>query len=131
PFDMDERGYERDLKLDLLATQRGRGGQGRDLIESTGGLRDCLNQRRAIERPPSRFAPEKRGLLDQSGFGAVTRQQLRLVLGSLRELGLKGFSDTGVERASRLAQQRAIGRVLYEGVFEKVIRMRRLSLSKQ
>src|SRR5262249_46959830 len=53
PFDMDERGYERDLKLDL-ATQRGRGGQGRDLIESTGELRDCLNQRRAIERPLSR-----------------------------------------------------------------------------
>ena len=26
-FDMDEWGYERDLKLDLLATQRGRGGQ--------------------------------------------------------------------------------------------------------
>ena len=27
-FDMHEWGYERDLKLDLLATQRGRGGQG-------------------------------------------------------------------------------------------------------
>ena len=33
PFDMDEWGYERDLKLDLFATQRGRGGQGRDLVE--------------------------------------------------------------------------------------------------
>ena len=30
-FDMDERAYERDLQLDLLATQRGRGGQSRDL----------------------------------------------------------------------------------------------------
>ena len=36
PFDMDERGYERDLKLNLLATQRGRGGQGRDLGKPTG-----------------------------------------------------------------------------------------------
>src|SRR6516225_2004968 len=89
PFDMDERGYERDLKLDLLATQRGRSGQGRDLIESTGELRDCLNQSRAIERPLSRFAPKKRGLLDQSGFGAVTRQQLRLVLGNLGELAFE------------------------------------------
>ena len=34
PFDMHEWGYERDLKLDLLATQRGRGGQGRDLVEA-------------------------------------------------------------------------------------------------
>ena len=30
-FDMDEWGYERDLKLDLLATQRRRAGQRRDL----------------------------------------------------------------------------------------------------
>jgi hypothetical protein len=31
-FDMEEWGYERDLKPDLLATQRRRGGQGFDLI---------------------------------------------------------------------------------------------------
>ena len=35
PFDMHERVYERDLKLDLLATQRGSGGQGRDLGKRT------------------------------------------------------------------------------------------------
>ena len=32
-FDMHKSVYERDLKLYLLATQRGRGGQGRDLAE--------------------------------------------------------------------------------------------------
>jgi hypothetical protein len=31
---MHQRGNERDLQLDLLATQRRRGGQCRDLIES-------------------------------------------------------------------------------------------------
>ena len=57
PFDMDERGYERDLKLDLFAAQRGRGGQGRDLVESACELLYGLNQRRALQRPLSRFAP--------------------------------------------------------------------------
>ena len=32
-FDVDERGYQRDLKLDLLAPQFGGTGQGRDLVE--------------------------------------------------------------------------------------------------
>jgi hypothetical protein len=35
-FDVDEWGYERDLKLDLLATQRRRAGQGRDLLNDSG-----------------------------------------------------------------------------------------------
>ena len=43
----------------------------------------------------------------------MSRQQLWLVLGNFRELGFKGFGDTGVKRASRLTQQRAIGRILY------------------
>ena len=57
-FDMDEWGYERDLKLDLLATQRGRGGQGRDLVEGARELRYGFDQRRARQRPLSRFAPK-------------------------------------------------------------------------
>jgi len=39
----------------------------------------------------------------------MTRQQLRLALGDLRELALKDFGDTGVQRAPWFAQQRAIG----------------------
>jgi hypothetical protein len=31
PFDLHERGYERDLELDLFATKRGRNGQCRNL----------------------------------------------------------------------------------------------------
>jgi hypothetical protein len=54
---MDEWGYERDLKLDPLATQRRRAGQGRDLLEGPGELRRSLGQRRAVERPLTRLAP--------------------------------------------------------------------------
>ena len=53
-FDMHERGYERDLKLDLLATQRRRGGQGRDLVQGTRELLNGFDQRRAL---PATAAP--------------------------------------------------------------------------
>jgi hypothetical protein len=62
------------------------------------------------QRPLSSFAPQVGGLLDQAGLGAVTRQKLRLVLG---ELALQGLGNTSVKGASRLAQQRPIGRVLH------------------
>ena len=54
PFDMDERGYERDLKLDLLATQRGRGGQGRDLVK---GARELLYRLRPAPSAPATAVP--------------------------------------------------------------------------
>ena len=44
------------LKLDLLATQWGSAGQGRDLAESVSELLNCFDQRRALQRPLSRFA---------------------------------------------------------------------------
>ena len=78
PFDMIERGYERDLKLDLLATQCRRGGQDRNLVERTSELLHCFNKRRALQRPLSRLAPQARRLLDQTGLGAVTRQATRV-----------------------------------------------------
>jgi hypothetical protein len=49
----------------------------------------------------------------------MTRQQLRLVLGDFGELAFEGLGDTGVKRASRLAQQRAIGRVLYQACLNR------------
>ena len=44
-FDMHERGYERDLKLNLLATQRRSTGQGRNLTEGSGELSYRFDQR--------------------------------------------------------------------------------------
>ena len=98
-----ERSYERDLQLDLLAAKRGRGRQGRNLVKRMRKLLVSFDQRRALQRPLSRFAPKARRLLDQSGLGAMTRQKLRLALGNVGELAFKGFGDTGVKRASRLA----------------------------
>src|SRR6516225_8283634 len=81
PFDMDEWGYERDLKLDLLTTQGWRARQGLNLTE---GMRELLygfNHRRARQRSLSRCAPQRRSFLDQARLGAVTRQQFRLGFG--------------------------------------------------
>src|SRR5215472_4814760 len=101
-FDMDEWGYERDLKLDLLATQGGRAGQGSNLGKRAAKVRCSLYQRRALKRALPRFSPQPGGLLDQAGLGAVMCQQLRLALGDLGRLVFKGFGDTGVKRATRL-----------------------------
>src|SRR4029077_11975275 len=54
-FDMNERGYERDLKRDLLAPQRGCGGQGRNLAEGASELLYGFDQCRASERPLPRI----------------------------------------------------------------------------
>jgi hypothetical protein len=46
---MHEWCYKRDLKLDLLATQRRCGWQDRDLVEGAGELRRSFDQRRALK----------------------------------------------------------------------------------
>jgi hypothetical protein len=73
-FDMEQRGYECDLKLDFFTTQGKRRGQGCDLVERTPELFRGFDQRRAFRRPQSGFAPQRRGFLDLPRFGAVTRQ---------------------------------------------------------
>ena len=49
PIDVDERSYERDLKLDLLTTQRRRAGQGRDLHQRPRELGRGFDQRRECQ----------------------------------------------------------------------------------
>ena len=71
---MDQWGYERDLKPDLFATQRGRGGQGRNLVKCAGKLNCRLNQCRALKRPLSRLTPQTCGLLDLPGLSTMTCQ---------------------------------------------------------
>src|SRR5437016_3898057 len=129
--DMEEWGYECNLKLDFFATQGGRGGQGRDLVERTPELFRGFDQRRALRRPQSGFAPQRRSFLDLPRLSAVTRQQLGLVLGDLRKLTFEGFGDSGMKRTSPLAQQCAVSRIPYQGMLEKVGRVRRATLLKQ
>src|SRR4029077_9072351 len=71
------------------------------------------------------------GLLDQSGFSVVMRQQLGLTFSDFRKLILKGFCNACVKRASRLAKQCAVGGILYERVLEQVVRVRRHTLLGQ
>jgi class 3 adenylate cyclase len=65
------------------ALQRGRGGQSRNLAESTRDLLYGFDQRRALHRPLPRLAPQVHRLLDLPSFSAVTREQLRLTFGDV------------------------------------------------
>jgi hypothetical protein len=81
-----------------------------------------------VQRPLPRFAPKGGSIFDQTRQSEVTRQQLRPALGNLGELAFQSFGDTGMKRASRLAQQRPIGGVLDQSMFEQIARMRRPAL---
>ncbi|MGZ5843841.1 MAG: hypothetical protein ACXWJL_02515, partial [Xanthobacteraceae bacterium] len=120
-----------DLQFNLLAAQRCRAGQRCDLVKRARELLGGFLQRRARQRPLAGLAPEPGGLLDQAGLGAVKRQQFRLALGDLGELVLEGFGDAGVNCASRLAQQRAVGRILHQGMIEQISCTRRHALPEQ
>ena len=101
------------------------------MVKRAGDLLDALHQRRTGERPLSCFAPQPRGFLDQTRLGAMTRQQLRLALGNVSELAFEGLGNAGVKRTPRLAQQRAIGRVLHQRMLEQIGRVRRRALAEQ
>ena len=79
----------------------------------------------------ARFAPQDSGFFDLARLSAVTRQQSPAGLGNLSELAFKSFSDASMKRASRLTQKGAVGRVLYESVFEEIGRVRRHTLPEK
>ena len=130
-FDVEERRDERHLKFDLLATQRGGAGQGRDLVEGARELSNRFEQRGGLQRPLSGSAPKARGLFDQPGFGPVTREYLRSVLSNVREVPFESFRDASVQRTSRFAQKGAVGRILNQRVLKEITRMRRYTLREQ
>jgi hypothetical protein len=77
------------------------------------------------------FAPQARGLFDQSCISALPRQQFRPGLGNFGEPTFEGFGYTGMQRAARLAQQSAVSCILYECVLKQVSRLWGCALSKE
>ena len=65
-------------------------------------------------------------LLDAGRLGIVVSK--RLLLDRCRKLCFEDISDASMKRASRLAQQRAVGRVPYKCVLEQISRVRRDTL---
>jgi len=61
----------------------------------------------------------------------MPRQQIRLGIGDVCELAFDGVGDTSVECPPRLAQQGAVGRILHQGMLEKVGRVWRHALVEQ
>src|SRR5262245_6016904 len=102
-FDMHERSYEPDLELDLLAAKRRSGRQDCDLVKGACEQSYGFDERRVLDRPLSGFAPQKRGLLYQPGFGAVTREEFGLAFSNVAELAFERFDNASVKRASRFA----------------------------
>ena len=60
----------------------------------------------------------------------MLREQLRLAVHQLRIMGCERFGDPGMQLPSRPAQQGAVGRILDQGMLEKVHGLRRCSALK-
>src|SRR5215469_2288439 len=76
-------------------------------------------------------APINSGLFRVLGGVAMLGEQLRLVFSNLSELAFECLNDSGVKRASRLAQQCFVCRALDQRMLELVGRMRRHALPKE
>src|SRR5262245_1956903 len=90
-----------------------------------------LFQRRVRQRAVSGDRQITDRLCHVARLSAMTRNELGLVLGDLRELTFEGFGDSGMKRTSWLAQQRAVSRIPYEHMLERVRRVRRVTLPEQ
>ena len=113
---MHEWGYERDLKFDLVAPQRRRGGQDRNPVQSAGELRNRFHQGRALQRPLSRLAPPFDRRFGNSGLRKVMRQQLWLDRRNGGEVVAQNLSDTTVQDLTPTPEQILISGVLNERV---------------
>ena len=128
---VDQRVREIDLQLDLLAAERGCAWQRRDLAKRSRELLGGFLQRRARQRPPSGLAPKSRGFLDQARLRCNDAPAVPAGFRRCRRIAFEGLGDAGVKRAPRLAQQRAVGRVLHQSMIEQIGRIRRRALPEQ
>ena len=117
--------------LICFTTQRGRGRQRCDQRKRARKLLDGFNQRRARQRPLSGLTPQTGRFLDQASLGAVTSQNLRLVLGDVSELTFEDVRDVSMKSATRLSQQRSVGRVLHKRMLEQIRGVWRDALPEQ
>ena len=79
----------------------------------------------------TRLAPKVRGFLGQPCFHAMACYQFGLVLKAFKESSFQNFNDAGMQRASWVAQQRAIGSVLQQCVLKQVSSVGRHALPEQ
>ena len=101
---MDEGSYECDLKFDLLATQRGSAGQGRDLVEG----RDHFDRAVALYEPVQHRALVARFGQDPGAAVLAFRSLVQWLLGHGE--GAEANADQALEIARNSGQ---VGTLMY------------------
>ena len=125
-LDRDQRAAEAGLQAELgpvAVTALGKPGQ-----NPQRGLqvRHRLVRRRSGDRQLAGLAPEFDRLLVQAGFGAVLRDQLRLVLQDLGKVRGQRVGDAPVQFRAPVAQHGVVRGFLHQDVLESVDRIGRL-----
>ena len=125
-----EANAERVLQGDFAMRACRRFWQASEEVEAHPQMTLGLDISRTLHRALACLEPIVDRLLDAAGLGAVVAQS---ALARLRfgKLCFEHIGDASVKRASRLAQQSAVGRVLHKCVLEQIGRVRRYTLSEQ
>src|SRR5207344_815869 len=121
-FDVNEWCYERDLKVDLVATQRGSTGQRRDLAECTRELLCCFDQCGALQGAVPSFAPPFHSCFAEARLGEMMRQQLRLGRTVADETVAQCLADATVKKLPPALKEILVGCILNECVLESIVR---------
>src|SRR5215471_11622448 len=105
---------KRDLKLDLLTSQRGRGRHGLDLRKRLRQLFGSLNQCRACQRPLPRLTPPLDGRFRKTRPSEVVRQQSRFGLRRGGKAVAQSLGGATVQELTPALEQVLVSSVLNE-----------------
>ena len=117
-FGMDQRIRKLDLQPDLFVPALRAPSHAFKQAQRLGELFGRFLERRPRERPPPGFGRERSCLFGQPGLHEVARDDFGLPSGDVGEFLLERFADARVQRVAGISQQRAVGRVLHQGVIE-------------
>ncbi len=97
-------------KFEFLSLSFGVIRQQRQLVQPLLQLRGRFRYRRAGGGPLAGLAPAGDGFFDEPGLRVMLREELRLAVNKLGEMGFERFGDLRMQLLARAAQQAGVSR---------------------
>ena len=120
PLQVHHRPPQQLAQLQLHAVALGPGGQRSDQRQTLAQVGYRFYQDEALQRCIAGAQPERHRFPGQAGVGIVPGEQGRLGLPGLRPESLDRAGDGGMQLLSLVGQHPFVGRLLYQGVLERV-----------
>jgi len=131
PFHDPNEPAKSHMQVELPAVAPGRDRQRAGQLDGVRQVLDRLDHGRASERALAGLVPIIDGEIVKAGLRVMMGQCLRLGNRNFGEPLLQLCPDAGVEGLALAAQQRAVGSVPHQGMFEQIARIWRRALPEQ